>query len=705
MSYFSYGIEINSHPLPGVYCVSIGNSKRKSGRFPVSILCTLRVSLTGDMSDGELQEPHFDHGPIRITYQGNYTLLRPWSPSTCIFAAAIQHRLVHFPIRPRNKIFVIGASLHTLSHLADILGPTGVLVGVLQKGDPSGPSPEDMGRFSMRHRQVWLVQEDIEKASLEKYELLLSLPLACKHAFLMGLHERLGAGSPLHLLAGVEQRKDILKLIFDFVEFPEVRVRALVVCHCPPGTSMDAFWEMTSNHMEILLSWRSSPAKVTKRKEAKPDKPGEEERSGYSSSEDGRGETKAKKEKERGRDEHRGQMWVMLDLPTNHLVMSSNAQDVNAILSEVEAKMKMLPDGRRTGLHAKEHLLLPLYFPDHALLLLKYSRHRDERRGDVVRRSRSSADKDRDRSAASGAEAKRTPAPSTKELPVPKFGTGDSLPASDGTGAEKGAPSFTPFQAPNPPGLRRGPPGPPSGVEHSARRSIPTRSPPAPSAQSGPPQGKGARQNMLRYSDDGYEWEASRQYGGTHGQPSHDHGSGHGQPQWSAQGKGPGRGVAAPADQGGNVWGGPAGCGKVGGKGLRPAGPGYGAQHQMQQHQQQGWGGGGGYSEQPARSSWSGHHGGQDYQQASQGHGHTAPALQGMPHGGARGHQGFPGMGFKGGQRSPDGPLAGAPGGHLSGPPGLELPHPPQGHPHSQQQQQQHPGQDAGGGNYVTMSF
>ncbi|CAK0891928.1 unnamed protein product [Prorocentrum cordatum] len=263
--YFRYGIDISRHHLKGIYVCSIGRNKRQSSRPPVGITCTLRETRDGDLTAGEPQEPGGpEYSPIALCYQGVHTILRPWNPYSCVIAAGVQNQFLHFPIRPRSRIFVLGCSLQTLSHLADILGPTGQLIGVMAADDPSPPSRAELGRFLRRHPQVWVVTEDIPQASLERYELLLSLPEACKHAFLMALHPRLGADSAAHALAGAKGSQKVLRRIFDFLEFPDAaKARCLVVCYCTPETRVAVIRDIVSSHVDILQRWRV-PGKGTK---------------------------------------------------------------------------------------------------------------------------------------------------------------------------------------------------------------------------------------------------------------------------------------------------------------------------------------------------------------------------------------------------------------------------------------------------------
>jgi len=86
---------------------------------------------------------------------------------------------------------------------------------------------------------------------------------------------------------------------------------------------------------------------------------------------------------------------VLLDIPIDHISTNSSTQeteDMDTKLIEVIGAMKRLASGLRTGLQAKEQLLLEPYFPKHVLLLLKYATHRDERSGKVSTARRQAAE-------------------------------------------------------------------------------------------------------------------------------------------------------------------------------------------------------------------------------------------------------------------------------------------------------------------------
>ncbi|CAK0908393.1 unnamed protein product, partial [Prorocentrum cordatum] len=173
--------------------------------------------------------------------------------------------------------------------------------------------------------------------------------------------------------------QEILKKIFSFIEFPEaLKAKCLVLCHSSTERSVDTMRDVVSTHIDIL---QRSPASKAKEKDPRNGKETGKDSSGSSGDED---QKKQRQKKDKGSQEgedHRGQLWVLLDLRTDHLVTSGDSPDVNSKLSEVVEKMKRLGSGRRTGMQAKEQLLLSPYFPNHSLLLLKYASHRDERRG------------------------------------------------------------------------------------------------------------------------------------------------------------------------------------------------------------------------------------------------------------------------------------------------------------------------------------
>jgi len=178
----------------------------------------------------------------------------------------------------------------------------------------------------------------------------------------------------------------------------------------------------------------------------------------------------------KGRDSEGGtdspnRSWVMLEIPldrvgslapaegsayssstaatiTSKELSWEEATKINEKLAEVVDCMKRLGTGHRTGLFAKEQLLLGPYHPEHAMLLLKYMHHRDqrhrngdtrilqkvkrdrsqrdsrrERAGNVIGALRGSADEDSGLVNAALQPAEQAP-PSQGDIPMPSFGGG-----------------------------------------------------------------------------------------------------------------------------------------------------------------------------------------------------------------------------------------------------------------------------------------
>jgi len=106
--------------------------------------------------------------------------------------------------------------------------------------------------------------------------------------------------------------------------------------------------------------------------------------------------------------------WVLMGLPMDHIQTSSQMKvSADEAIVEIVDIMKRLSNGQRTGLMAKEQLLLAPYFPNHGLVLLKYALHRGERHGAAVGAKISSTE--------SSAPPQMQP-PSRKTMPMPSFG-------------------------------------------------------------------------------------------------------------------------------------------------------------------------------------------------------------------------------------------------------------------------------------------
>jgi len=427
---FRHGIDISRHQNKGVYVCTIGKHRRQSSDS-TKVICTLCEGCQEEPDADPSPERGANYCPITLKYQGQTVTLRPWDPYKCVISAAMCRNLIHFPIRPGSGVFAIGCSLQTLSHIADILGPQGRLVGVIDKVHGQWPSSEELRRFWKNHPGVSVVSEDMHSASLGRYECLLGLPLSSKYAFLMGLHDRLGANSVVRQLASSPDPSKCAKHIFSFLEAghpPDVR--CLVVVHWPPNTRVDVIRAVVLTHLDILQRWRAQRKKAEEVEDRKPgaesdsvegegdrsDRQNEGENS--ASAPDTQGESTSKK---RPKDDQESPQWVVLDLPTDNLVISNTNADVHNKLMEVADDMKRLRSGLRTGLQAKEQLLLTPYFPNHALLLMKYVANSDSNKK-ASKRSAAAASQGADGEEAAGPRVQEDRPPSTATMPLPSFG-------------------------------------------------------------------------------------------------------------------------------------------------------------------------------------------------------------------------------------------------------------------------------------------
>jgi len=415
----------------------VGSSRKQNLNAPPEVVCTL---YEGGMDSDDEAEACTEgpeaakYGPITLGYQGTRATLRPWHPQNCVIAAGIHNRLIHFPFRPGSLVFVLGCSLQTLGHIADIVGKTGRVTGVINE-QPDNPSEAALVKFRRRYRCATVIVENIEKLSLERYELLLSLPKSSKYAFLMALHPRLGADSPANQLAAAPKR--VLRTIFDFLENGDLaRVKCLVVCHWPAGASSDSIREIVLSHIDIFRQWRSPPQTDEVQECSGPEgkdvpdacatkKSAEEEEGNVS----GAAPVTSDPAQSKTKTSDSALQWVLMDVSAD---AADDAPPLNMStkLTAVVASMKRLPSGTRTGLLAKELLLLAPYFPGHALLVLKYMTHDDSR---LRASGRSHAAHGLEGSDSSAAPARP---PKTQSMPVPSFLKRDVPAASEPAATE-----------------------------------------------------------------------------------------------------------------------------------------------------------------------------------------------------------------------------------------------------------------------------
>lgn len=331
--------------------------------------------------------------PITVTYMGVHSMLRPWNPHSCVLAAAIHNGLIHFPIQPGTCVFTVDCGLQTLGHVADIVGAKGRVIGVISEHCSPRPTSDEFRMFFKRHPSAYVIFEDIQCASLDRYKRLLGLPASSKYAFLMALHPRLGAESAAHRLN--EGPTKLIRHIFSFLEFADiVEVKCLVVCHGPQGTTVEMIRDVVLSHVDILKNWSAAAREADA--ESGIGASATEDRHGHGASSPSTDE-EAARTGETGHHEGRQKkfkanrqsvpQWVLLDLPTDNIINNNAAvDDKGKLLTEVVENLKRLGGRVRTGLYAKEQLLLTPFFPDHALLLLKNYSHRDERHGKVAKK-------------------------------------------------------------------------------------------------------------------------------------------------------------------------------------------------------------------------------------------------------------------------------------------------------------------------------
>eukprot|EP00929_Paragymnodinium_shiwhaense_P117887 TRINITY_DN8935_c0_g1_i1.p1 TRINITY_DN8935_c0_g1~~TRINITY_DN8935_c0_g1_i1.p1 ORF type:complete len:890 (+),score=239.02 TRINITY_DN8935_c0_g1_i1:128-2797(+) len=425
---FRHGFDISRHHLKGLY--NLIAEKKSSGKpsteaTRVDAICTVYegcLSETEEQSSANSENgaAAAEFSPITVTYQGQSTTLRPWSPSTCVFAAALHLRLLHFPVKPGRTVFALDCSLRTLSHIADIVGQTGRLIGVLDKNNPNLPSAAELNRFFKRHPRVSVITENIQNASLERYKQLLGLPEVSKYAFLMGLHPRLGKDSAVRHLEVAPAK--LARKIFEFLEFDDaLDVKCLLACYWPKGTRVDMVREVVLSHIDILRRLRSPTNQEDNENSAAGERDSgeggarEAVKDGMTASAEHRvfededaesgneglvatgGEGASKKKRPTcgaspsasKKDAASSKIWVLQDVHTDEIVSGgpSDMQVLQNELTKVVDAMKKLGSGVSTGLTAKEQLMLMPFFTNRTLLVMRYSLLRDERMRKLTKRN------------------------------------------------------------------------------------------------------------------------------------------------------------------------------------------------------------------------------------------------------------------------------------------------------------------------------
>lgn len=261
-----HGIDISRHHLKGIYVCMIGQDRKQTQSYMAEVICTLRETKENAPSTySALQLEKGTNNPITLSYQGTHMTLRPWDPYTCAIAAAIRNRLIHFPIKPGTSVLALGCSLQSLSHLSDIVGANGRVIGVLDYSQPRRHSSQDFTRFIEDHPNVSVCETDIIQATFETYEQLLNLPKSSKYAFVMALHPRLGADSAVQVLAKAPSPKKLISRIFGFIAQRDTGppIRCITLCHWPAGTKVDVIRGMLLTHVDIVQRWRKARVEET----------------------------------------------------------------------------------------------------------------------------------------------------------------------------------------------------------------------------------------------------------------------------------------------------------------------------------------------------------------------------------------------------------------------------------------------------------
>mmetsp|Transcript_41644 Transcript_41644/g.114888 ORF Transcript_41644/g.114888 Transcript_41644/m.114888 type:complete len:618 (-) Transcript_41644:90-1943(-) len=344
-------IAIKRHGSVGIYKVDLKHGLKSSNGTE---LCTLRSSR-------RVEGTSEHSNAITISDRDTSLTLQPWDPSKCIIAAGLRNRLVHSPIEPGCGVCTFDCSLETLSHLADIVGETGRVVGFIDEDSPTQPAREELLWLHRTYPNVTVAFTNVKSASIESYECLLSLPESSKIAFQMAFHPRLGASSPARVLATAPP--SVVHRIYRFLECGDLsRVSCFVCRYWPQNVGVDVIRSVVLQHIQIIKAWRP----------LRNGAPG----SGSETDITCATETDAKQKGSKAATNHK---WVFLELPTHFVGAEGNAAASYANkLTGIVQKMKRLASGLRTGLYPTEQLDLAPYFPKHALLLMKYDASKDE---------------------------------------------------------------------------------------------------------------------------------------------------------------------------------------------------------------------------------------------------------------------------------------------------------------------------------------
>jgi hypothetical protein len=273
---------------------------------------------------------------------------RSWDPTRCPLAAGILSGLYHFPFKSGDIVTVCHCSCITITHLADIVGPTGQVRGIVGRNECTRAELE----FIQTHYDnVWLSYDCnwggwSEGSNTESQPIL---PMVFgEPIYLSGVERVLRAGcvqsrSPLHVLSTISA--SVISNVMEFMGvFPTSPLATTVLCFMPTDCS-DISSESMLECEEYLRS--SLESQVCS--------------------------SKIRNITDSMRDASLGMVWVIMALRVRPGITSDEINICCERVVEVMSSDETIASNG--GLRPKEQLLLDTTFmPNTVLLVTKYRR-------------------------------------------------------------------------------------------------------------------------------------------------------------------------------------------------------------------------------------------------------------------------------------------------------------------------------------------
>jgi hypothetical protein len=145
-------LKCSTHKFPGIYSGSVnGKDTVWTKRNFTNLEDAVKFSRSGE----SISEPSQRIKPANLIVDdvSGASVFSEWDPNGCALSAGVLSGLFHFPVDVGDVVLVLGATCSTISHLADVVGPTGQIRAVI-----SSPLEHESAIAALlsTHSNVWV---------------------------------------------------------------------------------------------------------------------------------------------------------------------------------------------------------------------------------------------------------------------------------------------------------------------------------------------------------------------------------------------------------------------------------------------------------------------------------------------------------------------------------------------------------------------